>query len=33
MVDWLEDNGIDGKTTGAIYNAVQPLYKANEHLK
>lgn len=33
MVDWLQDSRIDGKTTGAIYNTVQPLYKASEDLK
>lgn len=33
LVDWLQDNTIDAKTIGAIYNAAQPLYKANKHLK
>lgn len=32
-VDWLQDNRIDAKTIGAIYNAVEPSYKANKHLK
>lgn len=33
MLDWLPGYRTDGETTGAIRDAVQPLYKTNEHLK